>query len=120
MVHFLNEFDNDLIESVMYAAYGDFEHPVSKKMAELLGEHLENNGIGVSNLGRQDFNDYTLINVIDVQFIGPVFPANILTVVLITSNNKLHLCCRYNEGEIETSTVESVVQKAILNSVYIA
>ncbi len=117
MVHFLNEFDNDLIESVLYAAYGDFEHPVSKKMAELLGEHLENKGIGVSNLGRHDFNDYREINV---QFIGSVSLTNLLTVDVITINRKLDLCLRYNEGEIETSTVESVVQKAILNSVYIA
>jgi len=117
VVHFLNEFDNDLIESVLYAAYGDFEHPVSKKMAELLGEHSENKGIGVSNLGRHDFNDYREINV---QFIGPVSLTNLLTVDVITINRKLDLCLRYNEGEIETSTVESVVQKAVLNSVYIA
>ena len=113
VVHFLNEFDKDLIESVMYAAYGDFEHPVSKKLAELLGEQSENKGIGISNLGRHDFSDYNEINIIDVQFIGPAFPANLLTVDVITVNNKLNLCLRYNESEIANGDVKAIVEKAI-------
>ncbi len=112
-VHFLNEFDNDLIESVMYAAYGNFSHPVSKKLAELLGEQSENKGIGISNLGRHDFNDYNEIRIVDVQFIGPAFPANLLTVDVITTNNKLNLCLRYNESEMATNDIKAIVEKAI-------
>jgi NRPS condensation-like uncharacterized protein len=88
IVHFLNEFDKDLIESIMFAAYGGFDHPVAKKLAELIGEQAENKGLGISNLGRFDNGDYE--NVIDIQFIGPAFPANLLTVGLITVNDRLN------------------------------
>lgn len=112
-VHFLNEFDKDLLESLMFAAYGDFENHVSKKLAVLLGEQSENKGIGISNLGRHDFNGYKEFNVINVEFIGPAFPANSLTVDAITVNNKLNLCLRYNQSEIETGIVKSIAKRAI-------
>jgi hypothetical protein len=51
VVYFLNEFDKDIIESIMFAAYGDFDHPVAKKLAELIGKQLEDKGLGISNLG---------------------------------------------------------------------
>jgi NRPS condensation-like uncharacterized protein len=113
VVHFLNEFDKDLIESIMFAAYGDFDHPVAKKLAELIGEQLEDKGLGISNLGRHDFNNYENIKVIDLQFIGPAFPANLLTVGVITVNNKLNFCLRYNESELKIDTVKEIYKKAI-------
>jgi NRPS condensation-like uncharacterized protein len=113
VVHFLNEFDKDLIESTMFAAYSNFEHPISKRLAELIGEQLENKGIGISNLGRHDFNNYKNIKVMDIQFIGPAFPANLLTVGVITVNNKINLCLRYNEGEIKTNIIKEIYEKAI-------
>jgi NRPS condensation-like uncharacterized protein len=112
-VHFLNEFDKDLIESIMFAAYGNFEHSVSKKLAELIGEQLENKGLGISNLGKQDFNKYKNINVKDIQFIGPAFPANILTVGIITVNNKVNLCLRFNESEMEIDKIKKIFEKTI-------
>jgi NRPS condensation-like uncharacterized protein len=113
VVHFLNEFDKDLIESIMFAAYDNFDHPVAKKLAELIGEQLENKGLGISNLGRHDFNNYENIKVIDLQFIGPAFPANLLTVGVITVNNKLNFCLRYNESEIKIDTVKEIYKKVI-------
>jgi NRPS condensation-like uncharacterized protein len=113
VVHFLNEFDKDLIESTMFAAYGDFDHPVAKKLAELTGEQLENKGLGISNLGRHDFNNYENIRVVDTQFIGPAFPANLLTVGLITVNDRLNFCLRYNESEIKIDTIKEIYNKAI-------
>jgi len=113
VVHFLNEFDKDLIESVMFAAYGNFEHNVSKKLAELIGEQSENKGLGISNLGRHDFTNYKKIKIVDIQFIGPAFPANLLTVGLITINGKLNICIRYNEGEIKIDTVKTIYEKSI-------
>jgi NRPS condensation-like uncharacterized protein len=113
VVHFLNEFDKDLIESVMFAVYGNFENNVSKKLAELIGEQSENKGLGISNLGRHDFKKYRNINILDIQFIGPAFPANLLTVGLITINGKLNMCVRYNEGEIKIDTVKTIYEKAI-------
>jgi hypothetical protein len=111
VVHFLNEFDKDLIESIMFAAYGDFDHPVAKKLAELTGERLEDKGLGISNLGRHDFNKYENIKVVDIQFIGPAFPANLLTVGFITVNNKLNFCLRYNESELKIDTVKGYIKK---------
>jgi NRPS condensation-like uncharacterized protein len=112
-VHFLNEFDKDLIESIMFAAYSNFDHPVAKKLAELIGERLENKGLGISNLGRYNFNNYENINVIDIQFIGPAFPANLLTVGIITVNDKFNFRLRYNESEIKTDTVKGIYKKVI-------
>jgi NRPS condensation-like uncharacterized protein len=118
VVHFLNEFDKDLIESIMFAAYGDFDHPVAKKLAELIGEQRENKGLGISNLGRYNFNNYENIKVIDIQFIGPAFPANLLTIGIITVNDKLNFCLRYNETEIKINTVKEIYKKAneLINS----
>ncbi|MDR2535270.1 MAG: condensation domain-containing protein [Treponema sp.] len=112
-VHFLNEFDKDLIESIMFAAYGNFEHHVSKKLAELIGEQLENKGLGISNLGKYDFNNYENINVLDIQFIGPAFPANLLTVGIITVNNKVNVCFRFNESEIKEKKIKKIFEKAL-------
>jgi NRPS condensation-like uncharacterized protein len=113
VVHFLNAFDKDLIESLMYAAYGTLEHPVSRQLAKLIGEQPENKGLGVSNLGRHDFSGYKSIKLADVQFIGPAFPANLLTIGIITTNGTLNLCLRYNEGEMGTETVEAIYKKAV-------
>jgi NRPS condensation-like uncharacterized protein len=112
-VHFLNKFDKDLIESTMFAAYGKFEHQISKRLAELIGEQSENKGLGISNLGRHDLNNYETINLLDMQFIGPAFPANLLSVSIITINNKLNICIQYNEGEIGLDKIKSIYEKAI-------
>lgn len=113
LVHFLNEFDKDLIESLVFAAYGDFAHPISKKLAELIGERAENKNLGISNLGRHDFNGYENFKVVDIQFIGPAFPANLLKVDVITAGNKMNLCFRYNEGEIKENVVKTICDKTI-------
>lgn len=111
VIHFLNEFDKDLIESIVFAAYGNFDHPASKKLAALIGERLEKKGLGISNLGRYDFYDYKNFNVADVQFIGPAYPANLLTIGFITVNDKLNLCLRYNEGEIKTDIIKGIYKR---------
>ena len=113
VIHFLNEFDKDFIESIMFAAYGNFQNDLSKKLAELIGEKLEDKGLGISNLGRHDFSKLENVKIIDLQFIGPAFPANLLTVGVITVNNKLNLCLRYNEREIEKDTIEIICENAI-------
>ena len=113
VVHFLGEFDKDLLESIMPAAYGNFDHSVSKKLAELIGEQVENKGIGISNLGRHNIFNYKNIKILDIQFIGPAFPANLLTVGVITVNNKLNLCLRYNAGEMKEDNVKIICEKAI-------
>jgi hypothetical protein len=113
VVHFLNEFDKDLIESTIFAAYGNFEHQISKKLAELIGEQSENKGLGISNLGRHDLKDYENINLLDMQFIGLAFPANLLSVSIITINNKLNICLQYNEKEIGLDKIKSIYEKAV-------
>jgi NRPS condensation-like uncharacterized protein len=113
LVHFLNEFDKDLIESLVFAAYGGFDHPVSKKLAELIGERTEDKNLGISNLGRHDFGGYETFKVINIQFIGPAFPANLLKVDVITIDSKMNLCFRYNEGEIKGNVVKTICEKTI-------
>jgi len=112
-VHFLNEFDGDFLESVVYAAYGGFELPFSKQLGELIGERPDNKGIGVSNLGKNDLTGYGKIKILDMQFIGPAFPANLLTVGAITAGSRLNLCLRYNESEISSDEIRTVYGKAI-------
>ena len=108
VVHFLNEFDKDLIETIMFAAYGGFDNPAVKKLAELIGEQSENKGLGISNLGRYNFTNYENLKVVDIQFIGPAFPANLLTIGIITVNDKINLCFRYNESEIKMKTIKEI------------
>jgi NRPS condensation-like uncharacterized protein len=113
IVNFLSEFDTDLVESIMFAAYGNHQLPLSKKIGELIGEGLDKKGLGVSNLGRHEFNNYDAFRLIDMQFIGPVFPANLLSVSIITVNNKLTICLRFNETEITTAIVKQIYEKAV-------
>jgi NRPS condensation-like uncharacterized protein len=113
VVHFLNEFDKDLIESTMFAAYGTLNHPIAKKLALLIGEQPDDKGVGISNLGSYHFTHYENFRVVDVQFIGPAFPANLLTVGIITVNDKLNVCLRYNETEINTDSIKALYKKAV-------
>jgi NRPS condensation-like uncharacterized protein len=101
VIHFLDRMEKSLIESVMYAGYGDYENPVSKKLAEQLHEQ-HGKSFGVSNLGVQNFDDFSF-NVSDVWFVNPAFPQNFLTIGLITVNGIMKFCLRYygmNESQI--------------------
>jgi NRPS condensation-like uncharacterized protein len=113
LVNFLSEFDADLVESIMFASYGNHQLPISKKIGELIGEGLDKKGLGISNLGRHEFNNYDTFRLIDMQFIGPVFPANLLSVSIITVNNKLNISLGYNETEIKTDIVKQIYEKAV-------
>ena len=113
IVNFLGKFDNDLIESIMFASYGNYQLPISKKIGELIAEGSAGRGLGMSNLGRHEMNNYNKFRLLDLQFIGPAFPANILSVSIITINNKLNICLRYNETEIKTNTVKMICERAI-------
>jgi NRPS condensation-like uncharacterized protein len=113
-IHFLNEFDKDLLELIPMAAHGSLEHKFAKKLGELIGENSENKGLGFTNLGRHDFHNYDNFKIMDIQFIGPAFPANLLTVGVITVNNRLNICLRFNETEISTDCAEAICRKAIL------
>jgi hypothetical protein len=113
IVNFLSEFDTDLVESIMFASYGNHQLPISKKIGELIGEGLDKKGLGMSNLGQYVFNTYDTFRLIDMQFIGPVFPANLVSVSIITVNNKLNICLGYNESEITADVVKQIYEKAI-------
>jgi hypothetical protein len=113
VLHFLNEIDKDLKETATIVTYRNFKHKNTKKFAELIGERSENKGLGISNLGRHDLNDYKKIELLDMQFISPAFPANLLSVSIITINNKLNICLQYNEREIEMEKIKSIYEKSI-------
>ena len=113
IVNFLSAFDTDLVESIIYGAYGNYQLPISRKIGDLIGEKMDKKGLGISNLGRHEISGYDTIQLLDMQFIGPAFPANLLSISIITVNNRLNICLRYNETEIQTSIVEKIYQKAI-------
>jgi NRPS condensation-like uncharacterized protein len=111
VVNFLSEFDTDLVESIMFACYGNHRLPTSKKIGKLIREGSK--GLGMSNLGRYEFNNYDTFRLVDMQFIGPAFPANLLSVSIITINNKLNTSIGYNEAEITTDIVKQIYERAI-------
>jgi NRPS condensation-like uncharacterized protein len=113
VVNFLGSFDSDLIESIMFAAYGDYDLPVSKKIGTIIAEGTDGRGLGISNLGRHEMNNYNTFRLLDVQFIGPAFPANMLSVSIITVGNRLNICLRYNETEIAANSVITLYKKVI-------
>jgi hypothetical protein len=97
----------------MFAAYGSLKHPVSRKIAKLIGEQKRNDFLGISNLGLHDFSGYSNFNVLDIQFIQPAFPSNTITIGIITINGKMNFCIQYNEGEIKTETIKKIYEKGI-------
>jgi NRPS condensation-like uncharacterized protein len=113
IVNFLNAFDTDLVESIMFAAYGNYQLPAAKKIGELIGERTDKKGLGISNLGRHEIDGYNTLRLLDMQFIGPAFPANLLSVNIITVNNRLAVCLRYTKAEIETAIVEKIYQRVV-------
>ncbi|GMO38108.1 MAG: hypothetical protein Ta2B_17810 [Termitinemataceae bacterium] len=112
-LNFFNKIDKDLLEAAMYATYGNYPIHVAKQLGAIIGERTENKGIGISNLGKHDFNKFTNLKVFDIQFIGPAFPANLLSVGIITVNNKLNINLRYNETEIKTDIIKKICKRAI-------
>ncbi|GHV88762.1 hypothetical protein AGMMS50267_11220 [Spirochaetia bacterium] len=112
-LNFFNKIDKDFLEAAMYATYGNYSIPVAKQLGAIIGERTENKGIGISNLGKHDFNKLTNLKVLDIQFIGPAFPANLLSVGIITVNNKLTINLRYNEMEIKTDIIKRIYKRTI-------
>jgi NRPS condensation-like uncharacterized protein len=112
-LNFFNKIDKDLLEAAMFAVYGDYQIPVAEKLGGIIGERAKDKGMGISNLGRYEFANFTNLKILDMQFIGPVFPANLLSVGIITVNSKLNIVLRYNESEIETSIIKTVYKRAV-------
>jgi len=108
VVNFVDMLDEKLIESVSFAAYGDYDNRVSKKLGEMLGERAREKGIGVSNLGRQNVGKRDNFSVSDIAFVPPAFPANLVTLGVITTDNRMSLCLRYSKADIDDETVEKV------------
>lgn len=113
VLNFLSLLDKDFIESALFATYGNYDNPVSKKLGELLGEQNHDKGIGVSNLGRQKTVDYNNITVSGITFIPPAFPANLINIGVMTINNYMGFCLRYSESDISDGMVERIYQMAV-------
>jgi NRPS condensation-like uncharacterized protein len=110
-VRLISALARPLTESVMYAAYGGFDAPVSRKLANVLGECAGDKSAGFSNLGIQQFKDYSF-NVSDARFICPAFPQNFLTAGVMTIDNVLTFCLRYNTPETSHEEIEEIYDKA--------
>jgi NRPS condensation-like uncharacterized protein len=112
-VNFLGEIEKDFIESTQFAAYGDYKNPVSKKLCHMIGSiNARTKGVGISNLGRQNFMQYNSFKLLDVLFVPPVFPYSMVTVGIITTNNKLNFVLRYAKSEISDDTVKMIYKNA--------
>jgi len=112
-INFLTAIDGDLLESMIYGCYGNYIMPVSKKLGSLIGEGKGKKRLGISNLGQHKLTDYNSIKLLDMQFISPTLPANLLSVSIITVNNKLNIGLMYNESEIKEDIIEKVYKKTI-------
>ncbi len=113
VIQFLNLLDKAFLDAVPFAAYGDFNNLHAKKLAMILGETTDNKGIGVSNLGKQDIAMFANLSVEEVLFIPPAFPANLINIGIITTNNRIRFCIRYSQTDIPDHVVESIYMKAI-------
>jgi NRPS condensation-like uncharacterized protein len=112
-VNFLAEIEKDFIESTQFAAYGDYQNPVSKKLCKMIGSiNARTKGGGISNLGRQNFMRYNSFKLLDILFVPPVFPYSMVTVGIITTNNKLNFVLRYAKSEISDDSVKILCGKA--------
>ena len=67
----------------------------------------------MSNLGRHELTGYRRIHAPDIWFVGPVFPANVVSVSVLTVNNAMHIVLRYNEPELNTEHVQTLYKKAL-------
>ncbi|MDR2752028.1 MAG: condensation domain-containing protein [Clostridiales bacterium] len=112
IVNFLSAFDTDLVESIMFATYGGYDLPVSRKIGELIQEGDSGSRLGMSNLGRHQLS-FKSFDLLDMQFIGPAFPANLLSVSVITVNSKLSACLSWNGSEISKDEIEKIQARAI-------
>jgi len=72
-VNFLREIDKDFIESTQFAAYGNYQNPVSKKLCKMIGSiNVRSKGVGISNLGRQTLSSIILLNCL-MFYLFPLF-----------------------------------------------
>ncbi|MDR1867489.1 MAG: condensation domain-containing protein [Treponema sp.] len=110
---FLDQIDKDFIESIPFAIYGNYANPPSKQLGRKIGEQKYNRGMGVSNMGIQYFNTYQSFKVLDVLFIPPAFPSQLLTVGIITVNNTLNICLRYEKTTISDELAKELYHNAI-------
>jgi hypothetical protein len=110
---FLRELSHDLVETIYFASYGSLHSPLAKAVGKLIGESATNKGgLWVSNLGRHEFSRYTKFSLMDFQFIPPEFLSMLLTVGVITVNDRLSICLRYNEAELSGESVHAVSARA--------
>jgi len=105
---FVNALDKDFLESVYFAEYGDYDNPISKKLAQALSEKQGTRRIGLTNLGVQDFGVYNSFCVQDVLAIPPAFPSNLLTVSAMTLNGQMNICIRFLKSSYSYDIIEEI------------
>lgn len=103
IIQLLNLIDRSLIAAVPFAIYDNYNNKTVNRLGATIGEKNENKSFGITNLGVQQFGDYSF-NV-NIQFICPVFPQNFLTVGIITVNNIAQFTLRYSEKDLTEKQV---------------
>lgn len=72
----LRNLDPNLIDSISYSVYGNFENKTSRIISRVLKSDKDQKSIGCSNLGVFDCENDGEIRLNDIVFIPPAFPAN--------------------------------------------
>jgi len=114
VLNLLAALDPELIDSIGFAKYGNYDNMVSKKLADIIGERTIDKGIGVTNLGKFDMK---LINsrfeINDVVFIQPTYPANDINIGVLTLNNRMTFCLRFLKSDKSYELVDKIFCDAI-------
>lgn len=105
---FTRDLEPDFVDSIYFAEYGHYESKVSKQLARILGERNDDKSIGISNLGRIEINRNYALSMEDMVFIPPAYPANLLTLGLVTCNGQMSICFRYFKKYLSAAVLETI------------
>jgi NRPS condensation-like uncharacterized protein len=114
VLNLLAALDPELIDSICFAKYGNYDNVVSIKLADIIGERTVDKGIGVTNLGRFDMKlNNSRFEINEVVFIQPAFPANDINIGVLTLNNRMTFCLRYLKSDKSYELVDKIFCDAI-------
>jgi len=114
VLNLLASLNPELIDSICFAKYGNYDNELSRKLAEIIGERTVNKGIGVTNLGKFEMNlNNSRFEINEVVFIQPAFPANDINIGVLTLNNQMTFCLRYLKSDKEVELVDKIFHEAI-------
>ncbi len=109
----MKALDGTLLESIPFAAYGEYENAASKKAAHLFYEGEKEKGLGVENLGETVYKKEEEFYIDLMYFIPTAKFTEDLSVGAVTVNEKLMLCIRYDKVHYSERIIEDMVRSAV-------